>query len=196
MRGVGFMSKQLAMPVSEKQEVHAQTAYIAKNGDQYFGNVKNEYNFHSPHKPNPPRNSSSCNIIVLKEQAYSNSGFLTIEHKYVSLNGNSLTDITEYPAIFMNPNNGFGQCVDESQTFHYGQITVASKKSNLYEILYITKPTIELSQKKLSSIAEEIGINIADGKDILDLTGWTVRPINIKDALENRGFDLRDVNDY
>ncbi|MDR2571363.1 MAG: hypothetical protein LBD23_13890 [Oscillospiraceae bacterium] len=186
------MTAQLAMPKLENQQVQAQNAYIGQ--EQYFGPVIVNYN--NAHKPSPPRSNSHCNIFVLTEQSYGNSGFFIVEKDYVSLNGNLLTDITQYPAIFMNRNYGFGQCADHNQAFYYGQITSVTSKNGHYEICYTLKPTRTLSQRTLNTVADEIGINIEDGRDILDLKGWTVRPINIKEALENKGFDLSDVTDY
>ncbi len=146
-----------------------------------------------------------CNIFVVKDECFSgNSGNFNIpkckvmkkktvpevDLKFVQMNDEIIAEIKTFPSLFMDTNHDYRRCANPSQMFFYGIVTNITEQRKSYKIHYQKLSIQPLFQQCLNDNSIELGLNVSNGKDILDETGWTIKKIDIRKALINAGIYL------
>ena len=135
--------------------------------------------------------ASCCNIFVLNGKNFKGNCFSILKSKVYVEDFNAV-EITSYPSLFVTANDEYIRCIDTDQRFFYGFVNEVEDEpqTNSIKIYYDLRSTQPLYQNDLNTAAKKLGITPIDGKDVLGETGWTIRSMDIKKAIENEGIDL------
>jgi len=187
------------LPNPNEQAISAQTAYIATNGDQFFGTVGAVTNtavfVNGIDTPQQIQLSTDyCNLFIVKGEDFCGGCFtipkdkILINNRFPALTTEAISEIKTYPSLFMDTNHDYRKCANPNQQFYYGIVTRIKEQIRGIKIHFQKLSVQPLSQQRLNEVAVTLGINTDNGVDVLDETGWIIKKMDLRRELTTNGI--------
>ena len=187
----------LPKQIEQTTEVMAQNTYVAQN--QFFGAVKemsHSITILGDNNGNWQQIELSkvyYNLFVIKDEIFDGwSGSFSILKRqaldYQALSDADKQTVLTFPSLFMDTNKAYRACANPGQQFYYGKVDKIYEQGKCYKVYYQKISPARLLQQDLAVHSVALGININDGRDIMDETGWRIKKLDLRKALMNTGI--------
>lgn len=132
--------------------------------------------------------SSDC-FFIPKDRALA-KGMLDedLYDRLSTLTPEAIEEIKSYPALFANKNTDYWGETDEEQETIYGFITELTIQDNGIKIYYC--PLSFISQQAINNMGFDLGINTDTAITDLNQTRWTIKKIDLIQALTDKGIGV------
>ena len=126
-------------------------------------------------------------FVVPKDRALTESISPELKKRYAGLDEEAIAQIKTYPALFACENYQYGH-TSEDQTAYFGLIVDIKVQENGANVYYQLLSPIQ--QQRLNEIAYNLAIKGTSSFNELNRTHWTIKQINLIEALRDAGISV------